>query len=221
MRGAFFLISAAALMVSSTTQGAPAKARKALPELLAQVEAHYAKSGSLSADFAQKDLSATFGEKKSSQGTLAWKAPDSLRWETQSPEASLLVSNGKTVWVFTPPFDETENGQVIIRKASEVKSRLLDALLAGRFSKAMQQGLAIEVLPKRTFALKPKKSAGGNLKQAVVTIHDDQPVIAKVAIEYRDGNQSTIELSNIKMGQQLEKSLFEFKIPPRTDIVKE
>jgi outer membrane lipoprotein carrier protein len=221
MRRALLLITASALLGASSAQAAPAKTRKALPELLAQVEAHYAKSGSISAEFAQDDLSATFGEKKSSQGTLAWKAPDSLRWETKAPEANLLVSNGKTVWVYTPPFDETENGQVIIRKASEVKSRLMDALLAGRFSRALQQGLAIEVLPKKTFALKPKKSAGGNLKQAIVTIGDDQPVIAKVSIEYRDGNKSTIELSSIKMGEPLEKSLFEFKVPPRTDIVKE
>jgi outer membrane lipoprotein carrier protein len=216
-----FLIAAAAALSSVMALGAPAKSRKALPQLLAEVEAHYAKSGSLSAEFAQEDLSATFGEKKSSQGTLAWKAPDSLRWETKAPEANLLVSNGKTVWVYTPPFDESENGQVIVRKASEVKSRLLDALLAGRFSKAMQQGLTIESLPKRTFALKPKKGAGGTLKQAVVTIGDEQPVIAKVAIEYKDGNQSTIQLSNIKMGEALAKSLFEFKVPPRTDVVKE
>ncbi len=213
--------SPAAALAGRVTSSKAAKAPKSLPKLLVEVEAHYAKLGSLTADFSQEDHSAAFGEKKPSQGRLTWKAPDSLRWETTAPEASLLVSNGKSIWMYTPPFDETENGQVIVRKASEAKSRLMDALLAGRFSKALRQGLAIEALPNRTFALRPKKSSPGNLKQAVVTIDDEAPVISKVAIEYRDGNESTIQLSNIKMGEPLAKSLFEFKIPPRTDVVKE
>jgi outer membrane lipoprotein carrier protein len=215
------LLAATIALQSGAVFSAPTKTKKGLPRLLAEVEASYAKSGSISAEFTQEDLSATFGEKRISQGTLAWKSPDSLRWETKAPEANLLVSNGKTVWVYTPPFDESENGQVIIRKASKVKSRLLDALLAGRFSRALQQGLTIQALPKRSFALLPGKGVTGTLKQAVVTIGDDQPVIAKVAIEYKDGNKSTIQLSSIKMGEKLAKSLFEFKIPPRTDIVKE
>ncbi len=215
------LLAATFALSSGMALSAPAKAKKALPQLLAEVEAHYAKSGSLSAEFSEEKFSSAFGETKSSQGTLDWKAPNSFRWETKSPESSLIISNGKTVWMYTPPFDESENGQVIISKAAQVKSRLLDALLAGRFSSAVNQGLAAAPAGRRKFALKPAKCSGGGLKLVTVTIADHAPMISKVSIEYCDGNKSTIELSSLKMGEALAKSLFEFKVPPRTDVVKE
>jgi len=194
---------------------------KQLPPLLAEVEAHYAKSGSLTAEFDQDDVSAAFGEKKSNKGSISWRAPNLIRWETKTPDQSLLVSNGKTVWMYTPPFDESENGQVIIRPASQVKSRLLDALLAGRFSAALKQGLRIESLGARSFALKPAQGTVGDLKIARVEIAEKEPIIARVALEYQNGNQSGIRLSKIEMGKDLASSLFEFKIPPHTDVVKD
>ena len=201
-----------------------AKAEKSqvrLPALLSEVEANYSKAGSFSAEFSQEEFSAAFGEKKASRGTLAWKSPNLLHWETKSPEANLLVSNGKTLWVYTPPFDESEHGQVIIRSAAAMKNRLIDALLAGRFSAALQQGLKIAPLKSREFLLQPSKKSGTGLKQDVVTIGAAEPVISRVSLEYLDGNKSTIDLTTIKMGQNLPKTLFDFKIPPRTDVVKE
>ncbi|MBU6375441.1 MAG: outer membrane lipoprotein chaperone LolA [Bdellovibrionales bacterium] len=194
---------------------------KQLPPLLAEVEDHYTKSGTLAAQFDQEDASAAFAEKKSSKGSLAWKTPNLIRWETRTPDQSLLVSNGKTVWMYTPPFDESENGQVIIRPASQVKSRILDALLAGRFSAALKQGLRIESLGARSFALQPAPGTVGDLKIARVEIAEKEPLIEKVGLEYQNGNQSSIRLSKIEMGKALASSLFEFKIPPRTDVVKD
>ena len=98
---------------------------------------------------------------------------------------------------------------------------LLDALVAGRFSGLLRQGMAISSTAKRSFVLKPSKRASGNLKQVSITLDENSPVISKVAIEYRDGNRSTIELSQVRMGEKLAGSLFDFKIPPRTDVVRE
>jgi outer membrane lipoprotein carrier protein len=195
------------------------------PALLTEVEKQYSTSGSFQAHFEQVEFSAAFGEKKQSQGHLVWKSPNRLRWETTSPERSLIVSNGKTVWIYTPPFDDTENGQVIIKKAAEVKSRLLDALLAGKFSAAVRQGLNIEKAGNREFKLKPparkKKGPSGALKQVTVQIAPEKPTITKVSLEYDDGNQSTISFTNIEMGVSLPADSFNFKVPPRTDILKD
>ena len=97
----------------------------------------------------------------------------------------------------------------------------MDALLAGRFSAALKQGLRIESLGARSFALKPAPGTVGDLKIARVEIAEKEPVIARVALEYQNGNQSGIRLSKIKMGKDLASSLFEFKIPPHTDVVKD
>ncbi|MEN9723436.1 MAG: outer rane lipoprotein carrier protein LolA [Pseudomonadota bacterium] len=210
--------------ISAAGQEHPAEAKKRsgaelVPALLAEVERHYARAGSLTAEFSQEETSATFGDRKLSTGTLSWKAPNLLRWETTKPEPGLVVSNGKTLWIYTPPFDETENGQVIVKKASQVKSKLLDALLAGKFSQAQKQGLRIKSVGPREFLLAPKKDSA--LKQARVSITEADPIISKLALDYQDGNRATIELSNIKMGNAAAREPFEFKVPPKTDVVKE
>jgi outer membrane lipoprotein carrier protein len=198
-----------------------APARASVPALLQRVEARYQEAGSLQASFIQDEVSKALGTSKSSQGKVAWRAPNRLRWETESPEPSLLVSNGTTLWFYTPPFDESEKGQVIIRKAAEVKSRLLDALLAGRFSSAVRQGLRIQSLPGNTFKLLPRKGAVGGLKFAQVSVDPEKSQITGVSLEYRDGNRSSIQLSNIDLGKPISLESFRFKIPPRTEILKE
>ena len=149
-----FTLSVVAALAAPTE--ARAKATHEVPEALQKVEARYKEAGTLQAAFEQEEVSKALGDMKKSQGKIAWKAPDRLRWETETPDPNLLVSDGKTMWFYTPPFDESEKGQVIIRKASQMKNRLIDALLAGRFSSAVKQGLRIEALPDNTFKLLPR-----------------------------------------------------------------
>lgn len=105
-----------------------------LPKALQEVEKRYAEAGTLFAEFKQLNETAATGQKKESQGILYAKRPGKVRWETRSPDANLLVSDGKKFWFYTPPFDEDERGQLIERKASEVQTKLANALLSGSFS---------------------------------------------------------------------------------------
>lgn len=192
-----------------------------VPPLLQKVEARYKDAGSLQAGFEQEEVSKALGGTKKSQGKISWRAPNRLRWETETPDPSLLVSNGTTLWFYTPPFDDSEKGQVIIRNASKVKSRLLDALLAGRFSSAVKQGLRIEAAGENTFKLLPRKGAVASLRAAQAKIDPQTLQIVQVSLEYRDGNRSTIALKGIELGKQLPMELFFFKVPPRTDVLKQ
>lgn len=84
----------------------------ALPELLERVEKKYNKSKALSASFVQVKNLKAMGSVEKSGGTLKFKRPNKIRWEFQTPEESLLVSNGKKFWYYTPPFDEDESSPV-------------------------------------------------------------------------------------------------------------
>ncbi len=217
MRLAFGLIAASVLV----PQMAAAKAVREVPEALQKVESRYKEAGTLQASFEQEEVSKALGDTKKSQGKIAWKAPDRLKWETETPDPNLLVSDGKTMWFYTPPFDESEKGQVIIRKAAQMKNRLIDALLAGRFSSAVKQGLRIEALPDNTFKLLPRKGTVGSLKVAQVKIEPEKHQIVQVSLEYRDGNRSSINLSAIELGRPIPTETFTFKVPPRTEVLKE
>src|SRR5690606_10701316 len=135
-----------------------------LPPLLVEVEAKYSAAATLEADFKQVNEISSLGRKKTSSGILWLKRPDKFRWQTNEPDPNLLVSDGKQFWFYTPPFDEGENGQVIVRKSSEVQTDLARALLAGSFSAASD----VTISPKgdNRFVVVPEPGTAGSVKEA-------------------------------------------------------
>lgn len=189
-----------------------------LPALLREVEAKYTQSQTLSADFTQIVDDLALSRKKTSFGKIYVKRPSKIRWEFTKPIVNLLVSDGNTFWYYTPPFDEGERGQVMVKKASEVKSKLANALLAGSFS--FQQDGVFEQKGPSTFVLTPKKGTAGTVKQATIEINPETKLIQKVTLAHRGGNLTAITLSQVRLGVSLADDLFVFKAPPNTDVME-
>lgn len=188
-----------------------------LPALLQEVEAKYTKAATLQAEFAQINESAALKTKKSTSGLIRVKRPDKLRWETLKPDMSLLVSDGRKFWFYTPPFDEDEHGQVIERKSAETNSKLANALLSGRFSAA--RDMKIKQEGKSRFLLTPKRGSAGSVSRASIDIDPDKKLIEKVILEHQGGNRSEITLSKIELGNSMDDDMFVFTAPPNTDKV--
>jgi outer membrane lipoprotein carrier protein len=207
----------------SKTKSAPATSPspslKELPQLLQEVEDKYTKLSTISAEFTQTNDDATTSKKKKSSGKIFVKRPSKIRWETLQPYNSLLVSDGRTYWYYTPPFDEGERGQVVEKKSSQIQSRLANALLAGSFSIA--RDMAIKQKSSSTFVLIPKPGSAGTVTQAVIEIDPDKKLIQKVILDHKGGNHSEISLSKIELGHPLEDDFFVFHAPANTDKVED
>jgi outer membrane lipoprotein carrier protein len=206
---------------SPQASAAPSKTaakNSGVPELLKEVEENYTKAGTLFAEFKQITESAATGTKKPSEGRIAIKRPDKVRWETTSPDPNLLVSDGKKAWYYTAPFDETEHGQVTEYPASRIKSKLANAILSGEFS---GKDLKIKTIDVTHFSITPKKGTAANVKEADVKVDPVQKTIVEVKIIYDDGNRAEIDLSNIKLGEKLGEDVFVFQAPPNTDHIKQ
>jgi outer membrane lipoprotein carrier protein len=205
-----------ALLVLATLPSAHAKVQKAsLPKILQDVEAKYYKAETLSAEFSQVNDDVVLSKKKKSSGKIFIKRPSKVRWETVKPDNSLLVSDGKFYWFYTPPFDEGERGQLIEKKSSEVQSKLAHALLAGSFSVA--RDMTIREKTPNTFLLIPRPGSAGTVIQATIEIDPEKKLIQKVILEHKGGNRSEITLSQIELGKDLKNDLFVFQAPPNTD----
>jgi len=188
-----------------------------LPKLLQEVEAKYAAAATMSAEFAQTNESAALKQTKKSSGRIYAKRPGKVRWETLKPEANLLVSDGVRFWYYTPPFDETEHGQLIEKKSSQVQSKLANALLSGSFSIARDMKIRAE--GGSSFTLVPKPGTAGTVASARIQVNPTEKLIEKVILQHKDGNRSEIELKKIELGRQLGEELFHFSPPPNTDRV--
>src|SRR5262249_9142250 len=112
----------------SEKKHSPAEKTSALQE----TQKKYKDVKTLTAEFSQKKTNLALGTTKESAGRIFMKRPNLFRWQTEEPEASILVSNGKKIWYYTPPFREGEKGQVMVRHASD-QSKLAVDLLSGQF----------------------------------------------------------------------------------------
>jgi len=129
------------------------------------------------------------------------------------------VSDGKKYWVYTPPFDSSEHGQVIIKKASEVKSKLATLLLSGQFSS--NRDTDIKADGPHHYVILPKKGTAGDVEEASIDVDEKKLLIEKVGLKYKNGNVVNLVLKNIRLGENAPDKMFNFVVPAHTDEFKE
>ena len=198
----------------------PLFANAALPPMLELVQKEYQKSAGVEAEFDQLTQIKSTKSSKKAQGKIWIKHPNKLRWETISPDQNILVSDGKYFWFYTPPFEKGERGQVIIKKSAQIQTQFLNALLSGSFDFSKNK-TAIEIKAVNVFLLKPSVNTAGDVKTAEVTINEATKKIEKVSLVHLSGNETTINLKQIKLVPKLADSLFQFVPDRNTDQIKE
>lgn len=210
--------SNAAVLAFALSASGPASAQK-LPPLLTKVQAEYKKSGGVEAEFDQTVEVKSTRQTKKAKGKIWIKRPNKLRWETVTPDPNILVSDGKTFWFYTPPFEKGERGQVIIKKTAQVQTKFLNALLSGTFDFGKQTG--IEEKTANTFILKPKNGTAGDVQTAEVVVNEQSNKIQQVILTHTSGNRTDIKLQDIKLQGKLEDKMFQFSPDKNTDRIVE
>jgi len=195
---------------------APFSAISGVPEELLRVQKEYQKSTGISAQFEQNTEVKSTRSTKKSQGRIWIKRPDKLRWETLTPDPNILVSDGKTFWFYTPPFEKGDRGQVMIKKTAQVQTRFLNALLSGVFDFNSTQS-QIETVSKGEYILKPLKGTAGDVLTARVKLNLASHKIEEVTIDHTSGNRTHIQLKQIQLVSDLKDALFHFVPDRNTD----
>jgi outer membrane lipoprotein carrier protein len=200
---------------------------------LGKLQAAYKDSGSLETDFVQEVYQASLARTKTSKGTLKLSKPNFVRWETYEPEASVMVSNGRKVYYYTPDARGKGKGQVIERTAGEISKQPLFRILTGtapldkEFKVEKQAeisgpkaGNPEEKTAEKTteLHLKPRKHMGD-----LVAVHlkiDSNYLIQELITESESGNKTKFTLQNQALGAKLPPALFDFKPPADTEVLQ-
>ncbi|MBS1959109.1 MAG: outer membrane lipoprotein chaperone LolA [Bdellovibrionales bacterium] len=219
MSRAWFLSSFSSLVLLTSVTANALSVPVAIPPLLAKVQAEYKKSAGLEATFNQLiDVKSTRQVKKA-QGKIWIKRPNKLRWETINPDPNILVSDGKTFWFYSPPFEKGERGQVIIKKTAQVQTQFLNMLLSGSFEFGGKTTIVEKT--KNSFILTPKNGTAGDVKTAEVVINEASHKIEEVILTHTSGNKTDIKLQEIKLQPKLDDKMFQFRPDKNTDRIVE
>jgi outer membrane lipoprotein carrier protein len=96
---------------ATASRGEPAvlaQAEEALDvdTLVSRVQAFYDAVQDYHADFEQTYTNVALGEELVSSGHVYFKKPGRMRWDYERPEPKHLISNGRTLWVYEPEFQQ-------------------------------------------------------------------------------------------------------------------
>ena len=101
------------LAVATRARGrAPATGRaQELDQVVAGVEATYGKITDLRAEFSQVAHNKSLGQDIKAEGTVYLKKGGKMRWDYKSPSPQQIVSDGTSLWVYTPELNQVNKGE--------------------------------------------------------------------------------------------------------------
>ena len=128
MRPALLVLSIM-LVLTGLPAGAFAQqpaAALSLDEAVRGLEGAYGKMNDLKAEFDQTAFNKSLNQSIPAKGTVYLKKGGKLRWEYADPTPQQIVSDGKTLWIYTPALSQVNTGA-----APEALSGPAGSFLAG------------------------------------------------------------------------------------------
>lgn len=202
--------------LSSKTAPAPDASRLSLDEVIKQVEKHYSVSG-FSANFSQTSTIKAMEITDSASGRAFFKRSDKMRWEYETPDRQMIITDGKTLWVFRP-----EDHQVMIGKApSFFKDGKGFSFLSDMKLIRQKFNMVLEKENEEGFfilKLKPREKTY-DIVEIYLWISRKTFDVVKILTYNSYGDETRIVFHNIQLKQTLDDSLFSFQISEGMEVL--
>jgi len=138
-----------------------------------------------------------------------------MRWDYAKPAGKLLVSDGKSVYVYTAEDNRVE--KVPIRDTEDMRAPL--AFLLGRLDFKREFG-DVQVRSGQEGAWLDAGAKNGRVPyQRVWMLVEEDGSIQKLKVLGRDGSSITFAFANEKLNPRLDGSIFRFTVPPGAEVV--
>jgi outer membrane lipoprotein carrier protein len=190
-------------------------------EIVEKVEATCAQVQDLSAHFQQTATNRTLGQVQEASGLFLLKRPGMMRWEYQKPEARLFVTDGKTLWAYSPT-----DKQVIVQDVGDaLASRVPLTFLAGdcqlrrEFEVRAVEHAGTRATPSvKLLDLKPRRAEAG-IARLLLEVSLKTYTVEKTTLFDAYGNTTVIAFTNLKLNAGLGDQSFQFTPPAGVTVV--
>jgi outer membrane lipoprotein carrier protein len=194
---------------------AVALAEPTLDEVIGHIEETYAKLTDLKAAFGQTAFNKSLNQSIPAEGTVYLKKGGKMRWEYSAPSPQQIVSDGKSIWIYTP-----ELNQVNVGEAPKALAGPAGSFLAGL-------GRLREHFHVRFLNPTQKKNAEGHfvldltpkqpepaLSRLIVAVDPRDWLVRKAEVFDQLENSVTMRFTQVTINAGLPDALFAF-VPPK------
>lgn len=139
-------------------------------------------------------------------GTFKYKAPDKLYLNFTAPSGKVIVTNGRSLWVF----DKSSN-VCGIQDVGGGYSGGVASLVSGYNAMLASQGLGGYTIKLRNFE---------KAFPELVIVTDANFLLRKLILKDKNGDSTTYTISNLTAGQNIPSGHFDFKPPTSAQTVR-
>lgn len=216
------LLLAAALLLPGAVRAAepkPATDGACASTVAERVQRRYDAVRDLRARFTQRTESVALGSAPAaameSSGEVVFAKPGRMRWSYESPEPSLVVSDGKTVWIHDPAAKEVQElplGPEFLSGAA-IQFLLGDGRLADEFEIGARRCGDPEV----ELLLTPRQDSSYERLELRADARTGE-IRSTVVVDVL-GNRTEVALSDVRTNTRPPAKLFRFEAPEGTRVI--
>lgn len=191
-----------------------------LDDVVAGVQTAYARLTDLRADFTQQAFNKTLGQTIAAEGTVFLKRPGKMRWEYQTPAPQQIVSDGRSLWVYTP-----ELNQVNVSDAPRALAGPAGSFLAGlgnvreEFTvRFLNREVKVDETGNPVIDLIPRQPTPV-LTRLILTVDGKDFLVRKAILYDQFENTVTMRFTRITANPGLGDELFTFTPPEGVAVV--
>jgi outer membrane lipoprotein carrier protein len=179
-----------------------------------RIQRQYENLTSFSADFSQTLTNAASGEAEKRSGSIHFRQPQNILWETKTPEPEILMVGDSAVWNYFPaeevaykyPVEQILGSKTVLRFLSG-KANLKEDFYVEE-TPAQDGGAKLKLIPKN-----PEPT----MIEAEVWVNDTG-MITKVLVVDFYANTNEVELNNVVLNPGLTDGMFRFEAPKGVDV---
>jgi outer membrane lipoprotein carrier protein len=145
------------------------------------------------------------------QGRMALARPNLLYWQTDAPDETVMIADGKALWYYNPFVEQVS---VYDQTDSMAQSPLL--LLVDTDASAWNDyQVSYE---NHSYALQPLPTSDARQSLQLLFGGADNKQLTRIILDDGQGQLSTIELDHVTLNNRLPADLFRFELPAGVEL---
>lgn len=192
-----------------------------LDEIVKGVESHYRQVRTLKGQFTQ---TYSWGDNRKTESGVAYFARGGLmRWVYLEPKNKLVVSNGKTVWLYVPEDKQVTRSEPKVSTEARVPFPLLVSHfnLHRIFAKIELDDGSVKADPQdRVLRGYPKSAYEDEYSEVVLEVGPSYE-LKRLMVYYPDRSVMQFDFNHMERNVPIRSELFEFTPPPGTQVIGE
>jgi outer membrane lipoprotein carrier protein len=209
MRYALSLLTVVLFAVSAAAQTVT------LDDAVRGVEGAYGRMTDLKAEFTQTAFNKSLNQTIPAAGMVYLKKGGKLRWEYAEPTPQQIVSDGKTIWIYTPTLNQVNTGPApealagpagsFLSGLGKLREHFSVRLLNPAQPKDAEGNVVLDLTPKQPLP---------TLTRLILSFDPNGWQLRKAVVHDQFENTVTMKFARLAINSGLEDKLFAF-VPPK------